>query len=213
MPADRTPSRGRPAVTSRAELERRALELFAERGFATTTVDDIAAAAGIGRRTFFRYFASKNDAVWGEFDRSLLALRDALATVDPEQSLHDALREAVLASNRFDPAEVPRHRQRIALILKVPALQAHSTLRYAAWRQVIADFAGARLGQAPDALLPQLVAHSCLAAALTAYELWLSSPDRDLSQLLDDALRALDGGWTDPDRGRHLPGQAGRGRS
>lgn len=187
--------RGRPAVTSRGELERRALELFAERGFESTSIDDIAAAADIGRRTFFRYFASKNDAVWGDFDGGLVELRAHLAAADPEQPLLDALRDAVLAFNRLDDSEVARHRQRIGLIFGVPALQAHSTLRYAAWRQVVADFAALRLQQPVDALLPQLVARSCLAAALTAYEQWLRHPDTDLLVLLDQALQALDGSW------------------
>lgn len=186
---------GRPAVTSRAELERCALELFAQRGFQATTVDDIAAAAGIGRRTYFRYFASKNDAVWGEFDRGLAEFRVGLAAADPAQPLLDALREAVLAFNHVEAAELPRHRDRMALILRVPALQAHSTLRYAAWRAVVAEFAAERLGEPVDGLLPQLVAHSCLGAALTAYEQWLRRPDARLPALLDAALRALDGGW------------------
>lgn len=188
---------GRPSVTSRAELEQCALELFAERGFEATTVEDIAAAAGIGRRTFFRYFASKNDAVWGDFEQGLHDLRTRFAETDPSQPLLEALREAVLAFNRFDPAEVPWHRERMALILRVPALQAHSTLRYAAWRQVVADFVAQRLGEPAGALLPQLVAHSCLAAAMTAYEQWLATPGADLQALLDQALRALDGRWAD----------------
>ena len=186
---------GRPAATTRAELEQVALELFAERGFVATTVDDIAAAAGIGRRTFFRYFASKNDVVWGDFELGLLALRARLATVQPGRPLLDELREAVLAFNRFDPGEVPWHRDRMALILTVPALQAHSTLRYAAWRSVIAEFAAARLGGSPADLLPQLVAHSCLGAALTAYDQWLLRPGSDLPLLLDQAMRALSGSW------------------
>ncbi len=186
---------GRPAVTTRAQLEQVALVLFTERGFDATTVDDIATAAGIGRRTFFRYFASKNDAVWGDFDKSLSELRAHLAAVAPSQPLLDALREAVLGFNAYDPAEMPWHRERMTLILRVPALQAHSTLRYAAWREVVADFAAQRLGQPVDALLPQVVAASCLGAAMTAYEQWLAAPDTQLEQLLDQALRALDGSW------------------
>ena len=186
---------GRPPVTTRAELERVALELFAQRGFEATTVEDIAAAAGIGRRTFFRYYASKNDALWGDFDRGLAELRHHLAAADPADPLLETLVSAVLAFNRLDPAEVPWHRERMALLLRVPALQAHGTLRYAAWRAVVADFAGQRLDEPADALLPQLVAHSCLGAALTAYEQWLVRPGAELPDLLEQALRALDGRW------------------
>ena len=186
---------GRKPVTTRAELEQVALELFTERGFDATTVEDIAAAAEIGRRTFFRYFASKNDAVWGDFDRGLSELRQRLAAADPQQPLLEALRQAVLASNRLDPSEISWHRDRMVLILRVPTLQAHGTLRHAAWRQVIAEFAAQRLGQPAQDLLPQLVAYSCLGATLTAYEQWLQHPGAELPALLDEALRALDGRW------------------
>lgn len=193
---DQTAGRqGRPRATTRAELEQVALELFTERGFDATTVEDIAAAAEIGRRTFFRYFASKNDVVWGDFDRGLSELRRRLAAADPQQPLLEAIREAVLFINRLDPSEIPWHRDRMVLILRVPTLQAHSTLRYAAWRQVIAEFAAQRLGQPAQDLLPQLVAHSCLGATLTAYEQWLQHPGAELPALLDEALRALDGRW------------------
>jgi mycofactocin system transcriptional regulator len=186
---------GRPAATTRSELEQVALALFAERGFDATTVDDVARAAGIGRRTFFRYFASKNDVVWGEFDRSLADLRVELDAVPPDVPLGEALRAAVLAFNALPPEQEPWHRARMQLVLEVPALQAHSTLRYAAWREVVAAFAAERLGCAPDALLPQLVAHLCLGAALSAYEQWLRRPGADLPVLLDEALTALDGSW------------------
>ncbi len=187
---------GRPGATSRAELELVARELFAERGFEATTVDDIAAAAGIGRRTFFRYFASKNDVVWGDFEQGLAQLRDRLQRSDPEQPLRAALHEAVLAFNVLDPEGIAWHRARMALILRVPALQAHSTLRYAAWRAVVAEFAALRLGAQPQDLLPRLVGHVCLGAALTAYEQWLDEPGSDLPELLDAALGALDGSWS-----------------
>ena len=186
---------GRPAVTTRAELEQVALELFGQRGFDATTVDDIAVAAGIGRRTFFRYYASKNDVVWGEFEEGLAALRTQLAGTDASRPLLEALKDAVLAFNRLDPEHAPWHRSRMALVLGVPALQAHGTLRYAAWRAVVADFVGERLDLEPSGLLPQLVAHLCLGAALTAYEQWLLRPDADLQELLAQALDALDGAW------------------
>ena len=105
---------------------------------------------GRHRRTFFGYFSSKNDAVWGEFEQGLHKLRDALATADRRRPLLDALREAVLALNALSPAEEPWHGGRTSLILQVPALQAHSTLRYAARRAVVAQFAADRLGLAPS---------------------------------------------------------------
>ncbi|MET9856590.1 mycofactocin system transcriptional regulator [Streptomyces sp. NPDC006450] len=182
---------GRKPLTSRAELERQALRLFAERGFDDVTVDDIAAAAGIGRRTFFRYYKSKNDAVWGDFESELHWMRSSLAAFPPQAPVMDVLREAIVAFNHLDPAQVPWHRARMRLILEVPALQAHSTLRYADWRAVVSEYVAARLGQPQDALIPQVIAYTCLGAAVAAYEQWLRDEDADLGDLLDRALSAL----------------------
>ena len=59
-------------------MARAALDLFDRQGYEETTVDEIAAAVGISRRTFFRYYESKRDVVWGEFDAELVRLRDQL---------------------------------------------------------------------------------------------------------------------------------------
>jgi mycofactocin system transcriptional regulator len=185
---------GRPAVTTRGELELVALELFAERGFDSTTVDDVAEAAGIGRRTFFRYFPSKNDVVYGDFDAALDLLRERLAAVPPEVPLVDGIREAVLAFNALPAGAEGQHRVRMAMVLHTPALQAHSTLRYAGWRAVIAEHVAARLGLSPGDFQPQLLAHQSLATAVAAYEQWLARPGSDLSSLLDLAFRTLSPG-------------------
>ena len=182
---------GRPPVTSRAELERVALDLFIRRGFTETTLDDIAAAAGIARRTFFGYFSSKNDVVWGDFDALLRGMEGWLAQSDNGRPLLDTLRDAVVRFNDLPAEAVPAHRQRMSLILHVPALQAHSTLRYADWRSVVARFAARRLGEPVDALLPQLVGHLALGAAVTAYEQWLADESADLPRLLRAAFDAL----------------------
>src|SRR4051794_36114776 len=184
---------GRPPVTTRLEIERVAFALFAERGFDETTVEDIAAAAGIGRRTFFRYFASKNDVVWGEFDAGLRHFAETLDAAGPEQPWMDALRAAVVDFNSLDPELVPLHRDRMELILHVPALQAYATLMYARWREVVTRFVADRTGAKPDDLHPRLVGHTALAAAVAAYEQWLAEPDSNLAELLDASMRWLAG--------------------
>ena len=182
---------GRRRVTSRAELEQAAFALFAARGFDATTVDEIAAAAGIGRRTFFRYFPSKNDIPWGAFEDELDRMRIRLKACPPEVPLMDAIRLALIDFNRVAPAQVPLHRRRMELILRVPTLLAHSTLRFSAWRGVIAEFVAERTGHRADDLAPQAIAHAILGVSVAAYERWLDDPAADLGALLDDAMREL----------------------
>jgi TetR/AcrR family transcriptional regulator, regulator of mycofactocin system len=187
---------GRRHVTSRAELEQVAFDLFAANGFEQTTVEDIAAAAGIGRRTFFRYFPSKNDIPWGMFEVELERMRARLKACPPDVHLMDAIRVALVDFNKVEPAQIPRHRRRMELILRVPALLAHSTLRFAAWRDVVAEFVGERTGQRPDSLAPQAIAHAILGVAVAAYEQWLDDEDADLGTLLDSAMRELAAAFT-----------------
>jgi mycofactocin system transcriptional regulator len=186
---------GRRPSTSRAELDRVALDLFTSRGFDETTVEDIAAAAGIGRRTFFRYYASKNDAVWGDFETELEKLRRWFDECSPDVRLMDAVHYAVMTFNRLDRDQVPWHRRRMALILNTPALQAHSTPMYARWRAVIAEFAARRVGAAPQDMVPQLIAYAALGAAVAAYEQWLRDSDAELEPLLDLAMTELSRGF------------------
>jgi len=188
---------GRRPLTSRSEIEHVALALFTEHGFDTTTVDDVARAAGIGRRTFFRYYASKNDVPWGAFDEMLDRMRARFASLPADVPVLAGIRETVLDFNDVPVAEQPWHRQRLRLILETPTLQAHSTLRYADWRRVVAEYAGERLGQPATALLPRTLGHVCLGAALSAYEQWLREEGQDLRELLDEVLRALEDGFAD----------------
>ena len=182
---------GRRPITSRAEVEHAAFELFARQGFERTTVDDIAQAAGIGRRTFFRYFPSKNDIAWGDFDGQLRQMRKRLGEYPRDIPLVDVIREALVDFNRVAPGEAPWHRRRMELILTTPALQAHSTLRYADWRQVLAEFIAGRLGVDADSLAPQAISYAVLGVALAAYEQWLRVPDSELTELLAAGVREL----------------------
>lgn len=191
---------GRPPSTTREQIEAVALELFAERGFEATTVDDIATAVGVGRRTLFRYFESKNDIAWGDFDWVMERLREALAEGD-SLPLMEALRHGVVESNHYPADQEPGLRTRMTLITGTAALQAHSALRYAAWRGVVAEWAAGRLGEAPDDLRPRVIGYAALGSAMASFERWVASEDEDLLELLDAAFGALAAGFaTDPDR-------------
>lgn len=102
-----------------------AFDLFEQQGFEHTTVDDVASAAGISRRTFFRYFESKNEIPWGDFDNELARMRRRLAATPSQAPLMDAIREAIVDFNQMPVEQLPAHRRRMTFILGVPALQAH----------------------------------------------------------------------------------------
>ncbi|WP_182379230.1 mycofactocin system transcriptional regulator [Nocardioides sp. WS12] len=175
---------GRPEVTTHEDIELAAFRLFAEHGFEGTTLDMIAAEVGVGRRTLFRYFPSKNDIAWGRFDATLDHFRSLLAALPDDLDPNEAVLRGVLAFNDFSPGGPIDHRDRMRLILYTPALQAHSVLRYGDWRQVIADFVAVRTGEPAGSIGPQLVSHLALARALCAYEQWLAAGDAELLEIL-----------------------------
>lgn len=192
---------GRPPSTTHAAIEAAAFELFASRGFEQTSIEDIAAAVGVGRRTIFRYFPSKNDIVWGDFDWVNQRLRKLLEESSDEEPLMEALRNAAVLSNHYPDDELPALRLRLTLITTVPALQAHSMLRYASWRAVVAEWAAARLGQDRTDLTPQAIAHVALGASMAAFTRWVENPGEDLERCLEDAYGLLAAGFAVTERG------------
>jgi mycofactocin system transcriptional regulator len=201
--------RGRPPGTSARELELVSLRLFSDHGFEETTVERIAAAAGVSKRTFFRYFDSKADVLWHAFDGEVRSLRAAFAAVPGDTPLVDAIRQVVVGVNQYRAEDVPELRTRMNLIGSVPALQASAAHHYDAWERAVSEFAADRLGQPPDSLYPLAIGRATLAVCRSAYDRWAERADADLTVYLDYALRALGAGF-DP---RRLPAPAiGGGR-
>jgi mycofactocin system transcriptional regulator len=191
---------GRRRSTTGDHITSVALELFASRGFDEVSVDDVARAAGIARRTLFRYYPSKNAIPWGDFDAHLDHMRELLQAVPADAPTTVALRSALLAFNRFDEAETAHHRQRMRVILETDALQAHSMTMYAGWRAVVADFVARRLGLEVTDLVPQTTAWSMLGVALSAYEHWLADESVSLQRSLGDAFDTVNSGLAELDR-------------
>lgn len=187
-----------PRTVRARRLEAAALELFAVRGFDAVTVDDLAAAGGVGRRTFFRYFPTKLDVVLGELDDALAALVAALAAVPPGVDPVAAARGAFLQVNAYADEDVPVLRRRLRLIETVPEVAARAAVRYAAWERAVADDAAARWGCAAADLRPQVFARVVVAAMRGVFTTWLDTGAADgtrLRALVDEAFDDLGRGF------------------
>ena len=180
---------------ARSRVERAALELFSSRGFDAVTADEVADAAGISRRTFFRYYPTKADAVWGDFAAHVGRLDRLLRSADGGRPVLATICAAYAEANDYPDADLPVLRQRMRLILTEPALQAHSQLRYADIDRVVAAHVARCTADDPAGLLPRLVAASTRAAATTAFAAWLADPRTGLGDQLRRAFDELAGGF------------------
>ncbi len=177
----------------KAELAQVAFDLFRRRGFDQVTVNDVAAAAGVSRSTFLRYFGSKEEAVLSALDahgRQLAAaLRARPAGEDDWTALRRAL-DVLIEDYRENPSGTLAMTR---LVQQTPALQARRREKQSGWRphlaQALADRAG--LSQ-PLPLAPLVRAAAALDCLSLAIDRWTSSDGAlDLAALLDEAFAAL----------------------
>ncbi len=177
---------------TRKRLEDAALALFAERGFDQTTVDDLAAVSGVGRRTIFRYFPSKNDIVFGALDERLRVLAAELdAGGAAGVPLLEVMRRAFHATSHYEPDERAWLALRIRLIATVPSLQAHAALRYRAWEDAVQAAVAGRTG-ARGGVYPRACAKAIIGVMWAAFDTWLETgAGDDLPEIIDDAMDVL----------------------
>ncbi|NUS57722.1 MAG: TetR family transcriptional regulator [Streptomycetaceae bacterium] len=174
-------SPGRPTLTerrredTRGEVSRIAARLFTERGYDTTTVEDIAAASGMALRTFYRYFRAKEDTIARLFGTGIGDWVHRLADADPDLGLLDALRTSYAEAVRHSRAGEVDDAQLRALMRVVDG---HPALR-AVWLNVYRDSEdqlrpaiAARVGRDPDDLAVRLAAGTANTAVRIAMERW-----------------------------------------
>lgn len=179
--------RWEPNADSR--LAQAALELFAERGYEQTTVEDIATRAGVTKRTFFRHFADKREVLFGgggDFEGFFVASLAAAPTLaTPLEAISVAL-ETVAASfhGRHEFA-----RRRHLVIVANPGLRERELVKLASVAAGLAETLRERGVAEPGA---SLTAETAITIFRNAFERWVVDTDvRDLAELIRDSLAVL----------------------
>jgi AcrR family transcriptional regulator len=153
------------------------MALFLERGFEATTLDDIAAAADISRRSFFHYFESKEDVVFAWQEESTAALIAAVAARPVSESMLAAAENAIVAMVRqLEPGEAMAMAQ---LKRDNPALQARDQVKYEKLERALAEALGKRAGHKSEKLGARLVAMIATGAMRIGGELWAAEGARE----------------------------------
>lgn len=183
---------GRPRASSRDVLAEAACELFLERGYDATSVSDITRRAGVSRSSFFNYFSSKSDVLWGALDDRLARFADALRA-DTAPELDVAVRAAVRTLlDGFAPDALALAWAQADAMGLGDELVREAGVRRARVAQAVAE----RLRRGGvDALRAEVVGAAYGGAVLAAIAQWaLAGAGRvPLSDVLDVALAAVPG--------------------
>lgn len=194
--ADRPGLRERKKARTREAIIDAALDLFESKGYEATTVEDIAAAADVSPRTFFRYFETKLDVVMarnvdeGDDMETLVA---ALADAGPVEAVHQVIRQKLTARVQDGDDSVLRE---MRVVMSTPSLRAICVERFHDHLDGFAAVFAARLGLDERALAPYVLAGAISATMLAVMDRWVAGgarPDQ-LLPLLDEAFSLLAGG-------------------
>ncbi len=186
-----TSLRQRKRARTRAALIAAALDLFERQGYEATTIDDIAAAADVSPRTFFRYFATKEEVAFGDdVSSGLIAL---IAARPAEEPLLESVREVVAGSLTLVSVE-----DREALLSRLRLVYRTPTLRARRWEfqlemgRIVGAMLAERRGLPPDDLGSRVTASAVFTAVEVAMDDWQQHEGRDdLARVLDAAIDHL----------------------
>jgi AcrR family transcriptional regulator len=186
--------RERKRTKTRLMIQGEAMRVIAENGWENTTVDDIAYAAAISPRTFFRYFPTKEDVVlWDEYDPIAPDILGARPADEPlVESMRALVFEALGGLYKRDPDALLL---RVRLLLSVPELRARLRDAQGEGEQILAAHLAEQRGLQAVALAVQVLAAAFTSTILVALDAWVRDDGKsDLMALLERALEALAAG-------------------
>jgi AcrR family transcriptional regulator len=168
-----------------------ALDLFYNAGFENTNVDQIAAAAGVSRRTFFRYFASKEDILAATIRNFGEALATAISRQPPSQSQLLTAKLAVeeVLSPHFPGENAERT---IQILRRSAAARSAQHLSSAEVEEKLARAFSTRRRKRSISLQDRMLASITLSATRICSEVWIDHPKRSIARLVDEAFTALE---------------------
>ncbi|MDT0300796.1 TetR/AcrR family transcriptional regulator [Streptomonospora wellingtoniae] len=198
--------RGRPHGADRTAVVEVAVRLFTEAGYEATTMDDIAAATGMSRRSLFRRFGSKEDILFAEHDdlfETVERFLEAAPDDDPVATVRSAARMVFQEYVRSPEITVPRFR----LVRAVPRLRDREIAMTARYQAAFSRFLGRGETAGRRALTGEALAASVIAAHNHVLRSWLHSPQEPVPwRRFDEAMAFVTGSL-----GALLREPAGRG--
>jgi AcrR family transcriptional regulator len=180
----------------REQLMEAAFRLFEERGFSEATIEDVVDAVEVSRRTFFRYFKSKEDVLLAWYDHIDEAMRQALEARPAEEQPFLAIRRAITEVVSQFELNCGRMIALDCLIMASPSVRARKQAMHAEWAETMAVVLARRLGADIDQdLRPRLVANVALSVLCTSVERWRAAGGREsLSKFIEDGFRFVEEG-------------------
>jgi AcrR family transcriptional regulator len=170
-----------------------AIDLFAESGFDETTVDEIAQAAGVSPRTFFRYFSSKHDLLAKGVIPLGVALGEAIGACPSDYSASEAMRAAVLDVAR-KAAAYPRTAKILEITRKYPAARQAQMSRMAELQSEVAQAYARRMSPLKRGdITPSVLAAMTVTLFDIILRTWLETGQQDISATIDKVLTTARG--------------------
>jgi AcrR family transcriptional regulator len=187
-----TPARGRRRHISADDIARVAIDLFSRQGYDATSMEEVANAAGVSRRSLFRYFPSKSALVWTGFEHYLTRLEAGLERtsegMDPLTAVQNALVDALPSA----AAGVAAMRVQLAIVESHPDLWSTGSSSLVAAHDIVQHFLSDRT--AFGALRVRVFADLAITTAFTALRFWSTTDEVPVRGVVEDAFEAL-GEW------------------
>lgn len=185
--APRTSLQARKQDFARAAIWATAIDLFAEKGFEQTTIDDIVEAAGTSRRTFFRHFESKRDLMAQPIANYSASLRDAIDSA-PLKSTPAELFRHVVSEVAARTVSEPHMRKVMEVAARFPAAREAQLSRVAELHDQLARSFAARCR---DEISAHVLAALTLSALSLAYRVWFAQGRKDIASSVRQVLAEL----------------------